>query len=69
MIYYCYLCKDWEDLDSCESHFQNSHNSPGMTQDALKKRYACLGGLETKENSPDDENLVRFETNNFTHYL
>lgn len=77
MEYYCPLCKDWNDLDSCENHFEGTHGNTGVTEEKLKKRFeVSYGGLDLRETpiTSDKENIEEgsdenpvFVTNNFRH--
>ena len=72
MEFYCHYCHDWYDTASCGSHFMSAHGQNNITFDRLKKRWALVGGLETREEKeadlPDEDRPV-FVTNNFQHNL
>lgn len=53
MEYYCQYCKDWEDAEYCESHYEMTHNQSGVTFDKLQTRMSFMGGLDTREAPPE----------------
>lgn len=72
MQYYCHYCHDWYDTVYCQSHFDSVHGQKNVTFEALQKRLACLGGVDTREEEeqvPDADQAPVFVTNNFRHTL
>jgi hypothetical protein len=73
MEFFCHYCHDWFETTSCAAHFESDHAQSDVTFEKLKKRWALVGGLETRDESEADlsseEDRPVFVTNNFRHVL
>lgn len=47
--YYCYLCREWEDPEYCESHFESGHGQKKVTIEGLESRWRRIGCWDTRE--------------------
>ena len=49
MEYYCCLCKDWEEPEYVEGHFESVHNQKKVTIESLQERWSNIGCWDTRE--------------------
>lgn len=59
MEFWCHYCRDWQDADYCETHFDSAHGQKKVTFEALQTRMQIMGGLETRDTPPDEPTEVK----------